>query len=245
MNALPINKIFLAGFAFALTHWKKIIEIPVVPVLLSMPLFFIIIDPNFLEILSKIVEFVQKQPPSMLLNNIEFIQLANQLPASMPLYLLLSLYANIMLSINMYRLVIQGEVLISGLVPIFDFRKIIKFFVLLFLVGLANSIFYGSILQMIISFLIIPITLNFVRISIGESFQYKWNLSFSTQVNLFFIQVVLPLMILLLLTFIDGHLGADGVLATMLFVVILFYWVPITLALCYQLIQANNSTQNP
>jgi hypothetical protein len=78
MNALPINKIFLAGFAFALTHWKKIIEISVVPVLLSMPLFFIIIDPNFLEILSKIVEFVQKQPPSMLLNNIEFIQLAKK-----------------------------------------------------------------------------------------------------------------------------------------------------------------------
>ena len=245
MNALPINKIFIAGFAFALTHWKKIIEISVVPVLLSMPLFFIIIDPNFLEILSKIVEFVQKQPPSMLLNNIEFIQLANQLPASMPLYLLLSLYAQITLSINMYRLVIQGGSLANGLIPIFDFRKIIKFFVLMFLVGLATSIFSRSILQMIISFLIAPVTLNFVRISIGESFQYKWNLSFPAQVNLFFIQMVLPLMILLLLIFIDGHLGADGVLATMLFVVIFFYWVPITLALCYQLIQANNSAQNP
>ena len=173
MNALPINKIFLAGFAFALTHWKKIIEISVVPVLLSMPLFFIIIDPNFLEILSKIVEFVQKQPPSMLLNNIEFIQLANQLPASMPLYLLLSLYAQITLSINMYRLVIQGGSLANGLIPIFDFRKIIKFFVLMFLVGLATSIFSRSILQMIISFLIAPVTLNFVRISIGESFQYN------------------------------------------------------------------------
>ncbi len=245
MNALPINKIFLAGFAFALTHWKKIIEISIFPVLLSMPLFFIIIDPSFLETLSKIMELVQKEPPLMLLNNIEFIQLSNQLPKSIPLYLLLSLYAQIMLSINMYRLVIQGEALVNGLVPIFNFRKIIKFFALMFLVGLVTSIFSGSIIQMIISFLIVPITLNFVRISIGESFQYKWNLSFPTQVNLFFIQMVLPLMILLLLIFIDGHLGANGVVATTLFVVVFFYWVPITLALCYQLIQANNSSQNP
>jgi hypothetical protein len=27
MNQLPIYKIFVAGFAFVLTHWKKIIEI--------------------------------------------------------------------------------------------------------------------------------------------------------------------------------------------------------------------------
>jgi|SaaInlStandDraft_6_1057023.scaffolds.fasta_scaffold85023_2 hypothetical protein len=245
MNSLPINKIFLAGFAFVLTHWKKIIEASVIPVLLSMPLFFIIIDPTFFEILSKIVDFSQKEPLLILLNNAEFIQLASQLPESMPLYLLLSLYAQIVLSINMYRLVIQGEESINGLIPIFNFRKIIKFFGLMVLVGLATSIFSGSILQMIVSFLIVPITLNFVRISIDQSFQYKWNLSFPVQVNLFFIQMILPLVILLLLIFIDNHLGAGGMLATTLFVMVFFYWVPITLALCYRLIQANNSEKTP
>jgi hypothetical protein len=38
MNQLPIYKIFVAGFAFVLTHWKKIIEISILPLLLALPL---------------------------------------------------------------------------------------------------------------------------------------------------------------------------------------------------------------
>ena len=38
MNQLPINKIFVAGFAFVTVHWKKILEISIIPVLISLPL---------------------------------------------------------------------------------------------------------------------------------------------------------------------------------------------------------------
>jgi hypothetical protein len=38
MYQLPIHKIFVAGFAFATVHWRKIPEISIVPVLISLPL---------------------------------------------------------------------------------------------------------------------------------------------------------------------------------------------------------------
>ena len=52
MNALPINKIFLAGFAFALTHWKKIIEISIFPLLISSP--FLMIVPELLGLMEQV-----------------------------------------------------------------------------------------------------------------------------------------------------------------------------------------------
>jgi hypothetical protein len=51
MNALPINKIILAGFAFALTHWKKIIEISIFPALISIP--FLLILPDLLLLMKQ------------------------------------------------------------------------------------------------------------------------------------------------------------------------------------------------
>ena len=52
MNSLPINKIFLAGFAFALTHWKKIIEISILPVLISSP--FLMVVPELLGLMEQV-----------------------------------------------------------------------------------------------------------------------------------------------------------------------------------------------
>ncbi|MBE8190543.1 MAG: hypothetical protein HAW58_06850 [Candidatus Thioglobus sp.] len=48
MNQLPINKIFLAGFAFTLAHWQKILQISILPLLISTP--FLSITPELLEL---------------------------------------------------------------------------------------------------------------------------------------------------------------------------------------------------
>lgn len=245
---LPINKIILAGFAFAMTHWRKIIEISIVPIILSLPLFSIL--STLLEQFRAMAERLNQIMPSIISGDEaetsrfvhEFFQ---SLPEFTALYLLLFSYAQIMLSINIYRVVIQGESHVNGLVPILDIGKIFKFFILAFFVGVITNVFTGSVLQIIIYFLIVPITLNFVRFAIGESFQLRWGLTLFTQFNLFAIQVILPLSITLIFTVIDNSIGLSGVLDMFVRALIFFYWMPITLALCYQLIALDNSKQNP
>ena len=213
MNALPINKIFLAGFAFALTHWKKIIEVSIVPVLISLP--FLMMVP---ELLGQMEQFF---------NN-------GELP-------------DIQLPENMYRLVMLGEQSNSGFMPVLDVNKIIRFSGLTFFVGLVTVIpvvITGMpLLQLIVYFLIIPITLNFVNIAINKPSKYKWNLSFTTHMNLFFLQAILPALVGMLFTALANIIGLGPILEWVVKVV-LFYWTLITLALCYQLIQANNSAQH-
>jgi hypothetical protein len=232
MNALPINKIFLAGFAFALTHWKKIIEISIFPVLISLP--FLMVVPELLGLMEK------------LFSGGELLDV--QLPENMMIYLLLFFYGYVTLSINMYRLVILGEQSIAGFMPVLDVNKIIRFVGLTLFVGLATVIpvmITGMpLLQLIVYFLIIPITLNFVNIAIDQPSKYKWNLSFTTHMNLFFLQAILPALVGMLFAALANVVGLGSTLEWAV-KVMLFYWTLITLALCYQLIQANNSVQNP
>lgn len=232
MNALPINKIFLAGFAFALTHWKKIIEISIFPVLISLP--FLMIMPELLGLMEQ------------LFSGGELLDV--QLPENMMFYLVLFLYGYITLSINMYRLVILGEQSSDGFMPVLNVNKIIRFVGLTLFVGLVTvvpvMITGMPMLQLIMYFLIIPITLNFINIAIDQPSKYKWNLSFTTHMNLFFLQAILPALVGMLFAALANIIGLPPILEWTV-KVILFYWTLVTLALCYQLIQANNSAQNP
>jgi len=232
MNALPINKIFIAGFAFALTHWKKIIEISIFPVLISLP--FLMIMPELLGLMEQLFSSGE-------LHDV-------QLPENMMFYLVLFLYGYITLSINMYRLVILGEQSSGGFMPVLNVNKIIRFVGLTLFVGLVTvvpvMITGMPMLQLIMYFLIIPITLNFINIAIDQPSKYKWNLSFTTHMNLFFLQAILPALVGMLFAALANIIGLPPILEWTV-KVILFYWTLVTLALCYQLIQANNSAQNP
>ncbi|HAD99406.1 MAG TPA: hypothetical protein DCG46_03295 [Gammaproteobacteria bacterium] len=228
MNALPINKIFLAGFAFALTHWKKIIEISIFPLMISLP--FLMIVPELLGLMEQMFSGGE------LLNV--------QLPDNMMIYLILFFYGYITLSINMYRLVMLGEQSTGGFMPVLDVNKIIRFIGLTLFVGLVTVIpvmITGMpLLQLIVYFLIIPITLNFVGIAIDQPSKYKWNLSFTTHMNLFFLQAILPALVGMLFAALSNIVGLGSILEWVAKVVV-FYWTLVTLALCYQLIQTNSS----
>ncbi len=232
MNALPINKIFLAGFAFALTHWKKIIEISIFPLLISLP--FLMVVPELLGLMEQF--FNDGELPDI------------QLPENMMIYLLLFFYGYIMLSINMYRLVMLGEQSVVSFMPVLEVSKIIKFAGLTFFVGLVTVIpvmITGMpLLQLVVYFLIIPMTLNFVNIAIDQPSKYKWKLSFATHMNLFFLQAILPALVGMLFAALTNIIGLGPTLGWVVKVA-LFYWTLVTLALCYQLIQANNSSKNP
>ena len=231
MNALPINKIFLAGFAFALTHWKKVLEISIIPLLVSLP--FLTIFPDLLALMEQVFAAEKLVEVS--------------LPEHSLLYLMLFFYGYISLSINMYRLVILGENSVSGLAPIIDIGMILKFVGLTLFIGAVTvfpvMITGVALLQLVMYFLIIPVTLNFINIATNKPSQYKWGLSFPTHMNLFFLQAVLPAMVTLLFSALVNIIGFGGFIEWVVRVVV-FYWTLVTLALCYRLIIANNEEKS-
>jgi hypothetical protein len=231
MNILPINKVILASFAFALSHWKKILEISVIPVIVSMP--FLLILPDLFLLMEQVI--TNKQV------------IALQLPENLFIYLLLFMYGYTMLSINIYKLVILGANHVNGLVPLMDIRKIIRFisltimigFITIFPVMLTGWLF----MQLIVYFIIVPLTLNFVSIAINKPIQYKWKLSFITHVNLFLLQALLPALVGLLVAVITDIVGMGDTL-DWLFKVIIYYWTLVNLSLCYRLISNNVESNN-
>jgi hypothetical protein len=228
MNVLPINKIMLASVAFALTNWKKILEISILPVLISIP--FLAILPDMLNIMNSV--FSNKEVADI------------QLPDNIMIYLLLFFYGYLTLSINVYRLVILGQNSVSGIVPVLNFNKIIRFVGLTLFIGLATMapvIISGiTFLQLIMYFLIIPITLNFINIAIDQPSKYKWDLNFISQANLFFLQIILPALVGMIFSSLISLIGLPDVLGWTVKVIV-FYWTLISLALCYQLVVKQNT----
>ena len=230
MNILPINKIILASFAFALTHWKKVVEISILPVAISLPLLLIL--PQMFELME--VVFQGGDLADVVL------------PDNTPIYLLLFLYGYIMLSVNMYRLVVLGTQNISAMSPIFNISQIFRFIGLTLFVGFVTIVpvmLTGiGFLQLIIYFLIMPMTLNFVNIAINQPSNYKWKLNFVSQANLFLLQAIIPALIGMIFTSLFSAIGFPEAFGWVV-KAILFYWSLVNLALCYQLIQeANTST---
>ncbi len=218
----------LASVAFSLTNWKKILEVSILPVLISIP--FLAILPDILSIMNSV--FSNKEVADI------------QLPDNMMIYLLLFFYGYLTLSINMYRLVILGQNSVSGIVPVLNFNKIIRFVALTLFIGLvtmAPVIISGiAFLQLIMYFLIIPITLNFINIAIDQPSRYKRNLNFISQANLFFLQIVLPALADMIFSFLVSLTGLPDILGWVVKAIV-FYWTLISLALCYQLIVKQNA----
>ncbi|MBW5290806.1 MAG: hypothetical protein Rsou_1079 [Candidatus Ruthia sp. Asou_11_S2] len=218
----------LASVAFALMNWKKILEISILPVLISIP--FLAILPDILNIMNSV--FSNKEVADI------------QLPDNMMIYLLLFFYGYLTLSINVYRLVILGQNSVSGIVPVLNFNKIIHFVGLTLFIGLvtmAPVIISGiAFLQLIMYFLVIPITLNFINIAIDQPSKYKWNLNFISQANLFFLQIVLPALAGMIFSFLMSLIGLPDMLGWVVKAIV-FYWTLISLALCYQLVVKQNA----
>ncbi|MCH9745590.1 MAG: hypothetical protein K0U04_02550 [Proteobacteria bacterium] len=229
MNILPINKIILASFAFALTHWKKIVEISILPVAISLPLLLIL--PQMFELMELVFQGGELS---------EVV-----LPDNTPIYLLLFLYGYIMLSVNMYRLVVLGEQSVLALSPIFNIRQIFRFLGLTLFIGFVTTVpvmltGIGS-LQLIIYFLIMPITLNFINIATNQPSKYQWKLNFASQANLFLLQAIIPALIGMIFNALFDAIGFSEVFGWAV-KAILFYWSLVNLALCYQLIQKANAS---
>jgi hypothetical protein len=231
MNILPINKVILASFAFALSHWKKVLEVSVIPLIVSAP--FLLILPDILLLMDQVIVSNQVIPVN--------------LPENLFVYLLLFMYGYSMLSINVYKLVILGESSVNGFVPLLDAKKLIRFIGLTLIIGFVTILpvmLTGWLfLQLAVYFLIVPLTLNFVAISIDQPFKHRWSLSFATHLNLFLLQALLPALVSIFIAVISDTIGIGGTLDWVVKVVI-YYWTLVNLALCYRLINNNNGINN-
>jgi len=231
MNQLPVNKIIFASFAFVLMNWRKIVEISILPLLLSLPL---------LTLSAEIIDFLNIFTEKSAVKTEDI-----QLPSGIVAYALLSLYGHISLSINMYRLVIFGADSVSWM-PIFKLRQIVGFLGLTFFINLVTGLplLFADLMwiHLAVSFFLVPISLNFINIATDQSLKFKWEISVITQVNLFFLQILLPLLSAMAINFLIFSTGLPDIISWIVKVIV-FYWTLINLALCYQLITQSNTSK--
>ncbi|MCS5592131.1 MAG: hypothetical protein NZ775_06390 [Gammaproteobacteria bacterium] len=228
---LPIKKTILASLAFIVMHWKKIIEISIIPLILASPLLLVL--PELIMELSK--QLLTGQ-----------VDTAN-VPDNTPLYVFFFLYGYALLSINLVRLIMLGESSVSALSCVFEFGRIAKYVGLTMMVGFAIVLpvaLTGVLfVELIVYFLIVPLTLNFVNVAIGRVLNFRLSLPFVVHISLYFMQVLLPTLFAYLFGSVADALGLSGYFS-MLVQVFIFYWSGINLAFCYRVIVADSSEQS-
>ena len=228
---LPIKKTILASLAFIIMHWRKIIEISIIPMIFAFPLLLVL--PELMAVSKQL--FMGQTGVSI------------SVPDNTLLYMLLFLFGYALLSINLARLVMLGTGSVSILSCVFEFGKIAKYTGLTMLIGFA-IVFPAALtellfVQLIVYFLIVPLTLNFVNVAIGRALNLRWRLTFIVHVNLFLMQVLLPTLFAYLFGIVADALGLS-IYVTLLVQVIIFYWSGVNLAFCYRVIVAHNSAQS-
>ena len=228
---LPIKKTILASLAFIIMNWRKIIEISIIPMIFAFPLLLVL--PELMAVSKQL--FMGQTGVSI------------SVPDNTLLYMLLFLFGYALLSINLTRLVMLGTGSVSILSCVFEFGKIAKYTGLTMLIGFAivfpTALTGLLFVQLIVYFLIVPLTLNFVNVAIGRALNWRWRLPFIVHVNLFLMQVLLPTLFAYLFGIVADALGLN-IYVTLLVQVIIFYWSGVNLAFCYRVIVAHNSAQS-
>ena len=223
MNNIPIKQTILATLAFSYSNWQKILEVSIFPLLAAIP---------FITILPELMVTLQAQ-----LFGVGEVQ---EYPRFYELYLIMFDYAYMALIINIYRLVVKGDLAVARLGVVFPNLRLGRFFLLFLFLSLATQfpIFISPFLVPIIYFLLIPMSLNLVGLANDASFT-KIKLSLSVQFGVLIIKLGVPAILL-------GLIILLGVGQAIFWVVmgLIVYWMAISFALCYRVILANNSAQS-
>lgn len=216
MTHIPIKNTILATLAFAFSNWKKLLEVSIFPMLLTLP---------FLPELNNILSVLKSG--SELTNNINF-HLS---------YFLMFVYASLAILINVYRLVILGNNSTGRFGIVLPDLRFGRFFLLSIFVGFGQAISISSIFLLPFYLLLIPITLNLVSIATDVPYK-KIQVSWQDRLNIFLINFVGPF---ILVSFI-GLVGNSNINA--IFSLISIYWTSISIALCYKVIMAHSLMQS-
>jgi len=224
MTNMPIIQTILASLAFAFSNWKKLVEVSIFPLLMALPL---------VTILPEMMGVLQAQ-----LFGVGQVQ---AYPQFYQLYLLMFDYGYIAILINIYRLVVSGGASVARLGVVLPSIRLGRFFVLFLLLSIATQLplfFISPFLIPLVYFLLIPFALNLVSIANDATYK-KIKLPARVQLSVFLIKLGVPSFLVALVILIGAEFVFWGVM------IIIIYWMAISFALCYRVIVANNSAQNP
>jgi hypothetical protein len=160
-----------------------------------------------------------------------------ELPDLNLIYFVMFVYASLAILINVYRLVVMGENSIGRLGFVLPDLRFGRFFLLSILVGLGQAITISSIFLLPLYLLLVPITLNLVSIANDVPYQ-KIQVSIQSRLNILLINFIGPFILVLFINLLGNTFVSS------IFSLISIYWTSISIALCYKVIMANNSTQN-
>jgi hypothetical protein len=179
MTKTPIIKTIIAAFAIFISNLSKIIEISILPIVMSIPLIL-----AFSEILPTI-------------NTLADIQTLN-LGLDFLLYTTLFIYAFLSLQINLYRLTSIGQnaVFKFGLVPISLVLKLIPFYFFVEILVLGVALLQIPFLEPVVFILLAHILLKFVAIATGKITTSSINII--DRLNIAIVQFIIPMLFLTL-----------------------------------------------
>jgi hypothetical protein len=219
-----IKKIITSGFLLILLKWQKFMAVSLLPLLaISLGIYFI------------------DMPLVKLLENATQTQL---------IWILVILYASITWSINIHRMILLGddsvgqfgEYIPNRRVGLYLGTLILLMVMIIVVVLIAQLVITVSIsvimfiAYMFMFYLVIKMSLKFPAISIDDKDFMKQNLEKNNIAPLFFILILLPIMVSMLIGSLIGLLG-DNIFAFIVAIfmnILMFYWGVVNLALSYQ-----------
>lgn len=234
-----MKKILLATSIYIFVNWRKILQISIIPLIFTIPFLFYFED--FVNILQN---FTTQMRIESNLTNEDIMQYDVENNNSyILLFLLLLIYAYTLLSINLLKMFIFGANKVNISSSLLEFKKIFKYIffnIIINTIIIIISYFMNIFFIILAYFIIVPIMLNFVNIAIGEKIKISWKLSFTDHFNLFFMQILLPYIVVMIV----GLAFQGNIYISFILQVIIFYWTTINIAIFYQTINAKNNINN-
>lgn len=225
MNRLSIKKIISSGFLLMLLRWQRFVKLSIIP------LSFITL--GFYSI-----------------NKDLFVLLGNGLSLQDSIWLIIMFYMSMTWSINIHRMIILGDDAVGLWGDYLPHRRVGVYFmavillmVMILVVALISQLLIGLSMAvvlfigyMIMLYLVVKMSIKFPAIATDDKEFMKQNLEKDNVPQLFFILILLPMIVSLLLGSLINLFGDNlfSLILTILLNIVMFYWGVVNLALCYQ-----------
>jgi hypothetical protein len=214
-NKIPVIKTSVAALSVMLTHYKELLFLSILPILLMLPAI-IFLPEMMMEIAASVMEYNSPQD----LQNIH-------IPSEIFIYGGMFLYGYASLNINILRMIVLGyqHIFKLGIIP---FKIVLKFIALSSLVSVltfAPHILKIPLLEPIVFIFVAHFMLSLVVIALGNPL-INWKIPFIYRINIALLQFIIPTLILALFAL----MGSVFLIIAKIF---LIYWSAINLGLIF------------
>jgi hypothetical protein len=220
-----IKKIITSGLLLIVLKWQKFITVSILPIL-AISLGFYLIDTPIIELIN------------------------NGATQAQVIWILVMVYASITWSINIHRIILLGDDSVGQFGEYIPNRRVglylgtlvllmVMVVVVVLIAQLVIAISIPTIMfisYIVMFYLVIKMSLKFPAISIDDKDFMKQNLEKNNIAPLFFILILLPIIVSMLMGALLASLGDNlfTFVLTIFINILMFYWGAVNLALSYQ-----------